>query len=240
MSLNLCQSSNGYRYSIDSFLLADFCTSPKSSRILDLGSGCGIISILLSMSFPQSKITGIEIQSELIMLANQNILNNRLKEKICFIHGDIREILKYFINEEFEVVVTNPPYYRIGDGRINPHFGKASSRHEIIGSLRDFIGAAEKVLRPKGSFYIIYTAKRATELIYECIKFGLEPKIIRNVHSKRDSDANLILLKAIKMGRIGLKILPPVYLFKKNGKYTNEAERILKKWRFLSAKTNLH
>ena len=232
MPLNLCQLSNGYRYSIDAFLLADFCYLPKNSKVLDMGSGCGIISILLSVAFPLSKIKGIEIQPELIKLANLNILNNKLNEKISFIHGDVKEISKYFIKEEFEIVVTNPPYYRIGDGRINPHFGKASSRHEIIGNLKDFIIAAEKVLRPKGSFYIIYTAKRATELIYECKQFGLEPKIIRNVHSKKDSNANLILLKAIKMGGAELKIFPPLYLFKENGKYTAEAERILKKWRF--------
>lgn len=233
MSLILSQSSNGYRYSIDAFLLADFCNLHKNLKVLDLGSGCGIISILLSKAFPKSHITGIEIQSDLIKLANENILNNNLNKKINFIQGDIREISRFFFKEEFEIVVTNPPYYRIGDGRINPNLSKASSRHEIIGSLKDFINAAEKVLRPKGSFYIIYTAKRATELIYECINFRLEPKILRSVHSKKDSNANLVLLKAIKMGGPGLKILPPIYLFKGNGKYTNEAEGILKKWRII-------
>jgi tRNA1(Val) A37 N6-methylase TrmN6 len=233
MSLTLSQSSNGYRYSIDAFLLADFCYVNKDSKVLDLGSGCGILSILLSKAWPQSQVVGIEIQPDLIRLANRNLSNNKLYEKISFIQGDIREISRFFVKEEFEIVITNPPYYRIGHGRINPHFGKASSRHEIIGSLKDFINAAVKVLRPKGSFYIIYTAKRAPELIYECIHFGLEPKILRNVHSKEDSDANLVLLKAIKMGGPGLKILPPIYIFKRNGKYTNEAEGILKKWNFI-------
>jgi tRNA1Val (adenine37-N6)-methyltransferase len=233
MSLTLSQSSNGYRYSIDAFLLADFCCINKNSKILDLGSGCGIVSILLSKAFPDSSIIGIEIQQELIAFANQNILNNNLTKKISFIHGDIREITSFFNKEKFEFVVTNPPYFRVGSGRINPHLGKASSRHEIIGRLKDFITAAVKVLKPKGSFYIIYTAKRATELIYQCLKFGLEPKILRNVHSKKDSEANLVLLKAIKMGRPGLKIPPPIYIFKKNGRYTTEAEGILKKWRFI-------
>lgn len=233
MSLTLNQSLNGYRYSIDAFLLANFCSINKDSKVLDLGSGCGVVSILLSKAWPQSQIVGIEIQPDLIILARQNLSYNRLFKKVSFLQGDIREISRFFVKEEFETVVTNPPYYRIGDGRINPHFGKASSRHEVIGSLKDFIKAAALVLRPKGSLYIIFTAKRAPELMYECIGFGLEPKILRNVHSKVDTEANLVLLKAIKMGGPGLKILPPIYIFEKNGKYSNEAEGILKKWNFI-------
>jgi tRNA1Val (adenine37-N6)-methyltransferase len=233
MSLNLCQSPNGYRYSIDAFLLADFCEVSKGSKVLDLGSGCGIVSILLAKAFPYSQIVGIDIQAELIEVAKQNLHKNKITKNIQFIHGDIREISKYLFLKEFEIIVTNPPYYKIGSGRINPHPGRASARHEIIGRLKDFIHAGSKVLRPNGSFYIIYTTKRVPELICELIKNRLEPKILRNVHAKVKSKANLTLLKAVKMGRPGLEILPPFYLFRKDGKYSNEAKRMLKKWNFI-------
>ena len=233
MTIILNQSLNGYRYSIDSFLLADFCNTEKDSKILDLGSGCGIVSILLSMSCPKSQIVGIEIQKDLIQIANQNLFQNKLFGKIKFIKGDIREISRFISREEFEIVVANPPYYKIGAGRINPHIGKASARHEINGSLKDFISAGLRVLKPKGSFFIVYTAKRAPELISELVHFGLEPKVLRNIHAKKDSDANLVLLKSVKMGRPGLKILPPIYIFKRNGKYSKETEGILKKWNFI-------
>lgn len=233
MFLRLSQSSNGYRYSIDAFLLADFCEVPKGFKILDLGSGCGIVSILLAKAWPNSQIVGIDIQTDLIKLANQNLQKNNFLQNIRFIHGDVREILNYFLREEFGVIITNPPYHKIGSGRINPHPGKASARHEIIGGLREFVHAGFKVLQPKGSFYIIYTAKRTPELMCELIQNGLEPKILRNVHPKENYNANLVLIKATKMGRPGLKILPPIYLFKNDGKYSNEAERILKKWDFI-------
>jgi tRNA1Val (adenine37-N6)-methyltransferase len=232
MSLHLSQSSNGYRYSIDAFLLADFCGLPKDFKILDLGSGCGIVSILLAKAWPNSQIVGIDIQPDLIKFAKQNLQKNKFLKNIKFILGDIREISNYFFKEEFGIVITNPPYHKIGSGRINPNPGKASARHEIIGGLKEFIHAGFKVLKPKGSFYIIYTAKRTPELICELIKNKLEPKILRNVHPKENNNANLVLIKATKMGKPGLKILPPIYLFKNDGKYSNESKRILKKWNF--------
>ena len=232
MSLRLSQSPNGYRYSIDAFLLADFCEVPKGSKILDLGSGCGIVSILLAKAWPNSQIIGIDIQTDMIKFANKNLQKNKFLQNIRFIHGDIREISNYFFREEFGIIITNPPYYKIGSGRLNPHPEKASARHEIIGGLKEFIHAGFKVLKPKGSFYIIYTAKRTVELICELVQNRLEPKILRNVHPKENNNANLVLIKATKMGRPGLKILPPIYLFKNDGKYSNEAKRILKKWNF--------
>lgn len=234
MSLALNQSSNGYRYSIDSFLLAGFCCTSADAKILDLGSGCGVVSILLSKIYPKAHIVGIEIQDDLIRMANRNLYHNKLIKNIRFIHGNIKEISRFFEKEkeEFDVVITNPPYYKIGNGRINPHNEKASAKHEIVGSIKDFINAGVKVLRPKGSFYIIFTATRLPELINELKRFRLEPKILKNVHAKKDSNANLVLLKATKMGKPGLKIVPPIYIFKRNGEYSTEAQGILKKWDF--------
>ena len=229
--MNIEQSLDGYRYSIDAFLLADFCRVQNESRILELGSGCGIISILLSMSYPHAQITGIEIQKELVEFSEQNLRKNNLVSSIRFIQGDIKEISNYVRNEAFDIVLTNPPYHRIGTGRINPHPQKAKARHEIDGGLLDFIKAGGKVLRTGGSLYMIYTAKRTPELVFHLMQHDLEPKILKNIHPHKGSEANLVLLRAVRKGRPGLRILPPLFLYESKKKYSSEARNILRKWR---------
>lgn len=231
MYLSLKQSSEGYRFSIDSFLLADFCLTHKGVKILDLGSGCGIISILLAKSCPCCEIVGIEIQADLIEMAEQNLIRNKLSSNIRFIQGDIRRISKHFLNAPFDTIVTNPPYHKIGSGRINPHPGKASARHEITGSLMDFIRAAVHILKTKGEFFMIYTANRLPELIHALVQNGLEPKVLKFIHPRENSEANLVLIKTIKKGRPGLRILAPIFIYKTVGEYSNEVNDILKRWK---------
>ena len=233
MSLNLRQSSEGYRYSIDAFLLADFCLALKGVKILELGSGCGIISILLAKSCPYCEIVGIEIQADLIELAEQNLLSNKLSSSIRFIQGDIRQIPSHFSDAPFDVIVTNPPYHKVGSGRVNPHPGRASARHEITGSLTDFIQAGVHILRTKGYFYMIYTANRLPELIHSLVQNELEPKVIKFIHPRKNSEANLVLIKTVKKGRPGLRILPPIFIYKTIDEYSNEVKCILKRWRFV-------
>jgi len=232
MPLRLDQSSDGYRYSIDAFLLADFCTIPCNATILDIGSGCGIVSFLLAQIYPDARIFGIEIQSDLIRIANSNLKKNAPLEHIHFIHGDIRDIEHFFPAGSCDVAVSNPPYYKIGSGRINPHPERASARHELSGKLKDFIRAASVAIRSRGCFYIIYTAQRTSDLIDMGRHFNLEPKIMRTIHPRPDAEANLILMKAVKNGRPGLRILPPLFIYEKAREYSDKITRISRKWDF--------
>lgn len=230
MQLKIDQSSDGYRYSIDSFLLADFSLLRPGQKIMDLGSGCGIVSLLLASVLPDAKLYGIEIQERLIELSRKNLYLNRDLQNISFVHGDIRNILDYFDMGEFDAVVTNPPYYKIGAGRLNPEKGKACARHEIVGELKDFIRAASLVLRPMGSIYIIYTTNRITELFVLLKAFKFEPKLLRLVYPGILKEANNGLIKAVKGGKPGMRVLPPLFLYEKKGQYTEEANAIFKRF----------
>lgn len=232
MPLRLDQSSDGYRYSIDAFLLADFCIIHRNATILDIGSGCGIVSFLLARIYPDARIFGIEIQSDLIRIAKDNLRRNALLKNIHFIHGDIRNIEQFFPAGSCDIAVSNPPYHTVGSGRINPHPERASARHELKGRLGDFIRAASMVIRSRGYFYTIYTAQRTSDLFDMCRRFKLEPKIVRTIHPRPDAEANLILMKAVKNGRPGLRILPPLFIYEKAREYSEKTAEISKKWDF--------
>ncbi|MGA1796184.1 MAG: tRNA1(Val) (adenine(37)-N6)-methyltransferase [bacterium] len=232
MPLRLDQSSDGYRYSIDAFLLADFCTIPKNATILDIGSGCGIVSFLLARIHPDSRIFGIEIQYDLVRIAEENLKRNARLDNIRFIHGDIRDIERLFPAGSCDIAVSNPPYHSIGSGRINPHPERASARHELKGGLGDFIRAGSAAVRSGGYFYTIYAAHRMSDLIDTCRRFKLEPKMVRTVHPRPDAEANLVLMKAARNGRPGLRILPPLYIYKRAGEYSEECAEIAGKWDF--------
>ncbi|MGA1843496.1 MAG: tRNA1(Val) (adenine(37)-N6)-methyltransferase [bacterium] len=232
MPLRLDQSSDGYRYSIDAFLLADFCTVSQNATILDIGSGCGIVSFLLARLHPDARIFGIEIQSDLVRIAEENLKMNAGLGNIHFIHGDIRDIARLFPAGSCDIAVSNPPYHPIGSGRINPHPERASARHELKGGLGDFIRAGSSAVRSGGHFYTIYTAHRTAELIDMCRRFKLEPKMMRTVHPRPGAEANLVLMKAARNGRPGLRILPPLFIYEKGGEYSEECAEIAGKWDF--------
>ena len=232
MPLRLDQSSDGYRYSLDAFLLADFCRVPKGATILDIGSGCGIVSFLLARLHPDARIFGIEVQSDLVRMAEANLARNTLLKNVCFIRGDIRDIELPFPAGSCDVALSNPPYYAMGSGRLNPHPERASARHELKGRLGDFVRAASIALRSRGYFYTIYTAQRTSDLIDMCRRFSLEPKMVRTVHPRPDAEANLVLIRAAKNGRPGLRILPPLFIYEKAREYSDKCAEILRKWDF--------
>lgn len=223
--LELSQSITGYRYSIDSFILADFANPAQENKIIDFGTGNGILPLLLACK-TTSKIIGIEIQSSLLRHALRNIAQRRLKNQVTLIQGDIRFSKSFLKNGYFDIVLSNPPYRKLNSGRLNPNSEKAIARHEIIITLPDIIENAAYLLCDNGKLVMIYLPERYDELIKTIEEKGLTPNKIRFVHSNRNSDPKMFLVEAIKEGNGDLTILSPLYIYDNNGNYTLEMQKI--------------
>jgi tRNA1Val (adenine37-N6)-methyltransferase len=225
-NMKILQKKKGYRFSIDSILLAHFVRLQGGQKVLDLGTGSGIIPIILATKVKTTEIWGVEIQEELAEMAKKNIAMNHLQGCVHIVKGDARNLADRIGSERFDIVLTNPPYRKIRSGRINPLREKAIARHEIKGSLTDMAKIAFRLLRPKASFYIVYPAVRTADLITYIRESNLEPKRLRLVHPNREKGAQLILVEASKGGGPGVEIHPPLFIHDLNGQYSEEMRSI--------------
>jgi tRNA1Val (adenine37-N6)-methyltransferase len=225
-NIKILQKKKGYRFSIDSILLAHFVRLQEGQKVLDLGTGSGIIPIILATKVKTTEIWGVEIQEELADIAKRNIAMNNLQGCVHIVKGDARNLPDRIGSERFDIVLTNPPYRKIRSGRINPLREKAIARHEIKGSLTDMAKIAFRLLRPKASFYLVYPAVRAADLITYVRESHLEPKRLRLVHPNREKGAQLILVEASKGGGPGVEIHPPLFIHDLNGQYSEEMRSI--------------
>lgn len=220
------QHRNGYRFSIDSVLVAHFLQVKKGDRILDLGCGCGIISLILIFRWQNilQGVTGVEYQEGLVSLASENVVANGFDSLLSIVPGDMRQIQKILSAESFSQVVCNPPFYRIERGRRNRNSEAYIARHQVSATLEDVIVAAKFSVVNRGRVVLIYPASHLAELIAVLVKHHLQPKRLRPVYSrKEDSEAQLILVEAVKNGGEGLKLMRPLYLYRGEGReYTEE------------------
>ena len=230
-NLKIIQDKNGFCFGIDSVILSEFANDIKSkSKVIDLGTGTGIISFLLLAKYNINKIIGIEVQPDVADMAKRSIELNNLNEKFELINCDVKNILSYMERDSVDVVVSNPPYKKINTGGKNENEKKLISRHEILADIFDFIEAAKKVLKDKGALYMVHRPERLSDIIYGLRKNKLEPKKIRFVYSREDSEeAKLVLVKAVKNGGQFLKVEKPLFIYKKNGEYSDEVLRIYNK-----------
>ncbi|MFV1951530.1 MAG: tRNA1(Val) (adenine(37)-N6)-methyltransferase [Nitrospinota bacterium] len=210
--LHICQSENGYRYSLDPFLLADFTSASKGDRIIDLGAGNGILSLLLSRKFKRSGILGLEIQDSLVEIARQNVLTNRLEHRIEIIKGDIKDVYLLFKEGSFDITVSNPPYRKIESGRISPNPERAIARHEIAITLLELLRGCGYLLRNLGRAFFIYHPSRLKELLQGMKRSGINPCCIRFIHSKAWGEAKMVLAEGIKNGKEELIIMDPLII----------------------------
>lgn len=206
--LRLIQSRRGYRFSIDALLLAEFVTIKPEDLVIDLGTGCGIILLVLLQAGSVGYTVGLEIQEPLAGQAARNALLNGFDHKMGVVLGDIRN--PPFATSSADVVVCNPPYRRALSGRVNPDRQRAIARHEITASLDDILGTARRLLKPRGRLAMVYSAVRLVDLMARLRGFDLEPKRIRVIYPRLESEAKLVLVEAVRGGRGGLKILPPL------------------------------
>lgn len=211
--LKIIQKIQGPHFSLDAILLAKFAIIKAGDIVADLGTGGGIISLILASTTKASSIIGIEIQKELVNIARRNAILNQLEDKIRIVEDDLRLIPGTYPSGELQVVVSNPPYRRIGAGRMNPNLMEAISRHEIKCELKDVLKASFHLLKEHGRAFFIYRPDRVVDLISGCREHHLEPKKLQLVYPGIDGDANLVLLEAIKNGNADLSVLKPLIIF---------------------------
>lgn len=226
-NLKIIQNKEGFCFGIDSVLLSDFAKEIKpNSKIIDLGTGTGILGILLSGKTQNTQIVGIEIQEEVAKMAKKSIALNQLENRFEIICDNIKNVKQHFQPASFDAVVTNPPYQKIGTGAINEENKKLISRHEIAATLEDFIEMSYYLLKDQGSLYIVHKPERLVEIFFNLRKAKLEPKKIRFVHPDQTKGPNLVLIKAVKHANQFLTVEKPLYIYQQNGNYTDEVLQI--------------
>ena len=218
--LQLIQKKDGYRFSIDAILLANFITLKKHERLLDIGSGCGVMPVYLSKKVYSNSMLGVEIQKDLFDVSLRNKTGNTC-DNIDFLHGDITSLAHNLKNSPFHVIVSNPPYTKSRTGRKSPGQSRLLARHETTLNLSLLISVSSSLLFKKGRLYIIYPSRRLGELICEAKSGKLELKRLRFVYPKTNVGANLFLAEFIKEGGTGTTIEQPLYIFE-NSRYTDE------------------
>ena len=229
-NLKIIQDTNGFCFGIDSVLLSDYAKNiKKGSKVIDLGTGTGIISILLCGKTELSKIVGVEIQKEVYQMAQKSIKLNNLENKFEIINQNITDLKKIYSRASFDVVVTNPPYKKENTGLKNEEEKKIISRHEVKATLEDFMQISSYLLKDKGEFYMVHRPERLVDIMSIMRQNKIEPKNIRFVCPNTQKAPNLVLIKGIKLGNPFLKVEKNLYVYNENGKYTEEILQIYNK-----------
>lgn len=228
-NLRIIQNIENFRFGIDSILLANFATDiKKGSKVVDLGTGSGVIGILLCAKTELSNIIGVEIQEEIADMARRSIILNKMEHKFTIINCNIKDLKNKIKPNSIDVIVSNPPYKKYNTGKKNRDLKKTIARHEVMGELEDFIQISKYLLKEKGELYFVHRPERLGDIIENLRRYKLEPKIMRFVFSKQDEGAKLILLKCVKNAKPFLKIEKPLIIYDSYGNYTEEVLKIYK------------
>lgn len=228
--LKIIQNTKGFCFGIDAVLLSDYAKNiKKEARVLDLGTGTGIISILLCEKTNLSKIIGVEVQKEVADMAKRSVRLNNLENKFEIINDNITNLEKIYEGNSFDVIVTNPPYKKENTGIVNEEKKKLISRHEILAKLEDYIKISNKLLKDKGEFYMVHRPERLVDIIAYMRQYKIEPKEIRFVCSHENEPPKLVLIKGVKNGKPFLKFKENLYIYEKDGNYTEEILKIYNK-----------
>lgn len=218
----IIQNTKKFCFGMDAVLLSGFAKVLPGERALDLGTGTGIIPILLEAKTQGKHFTGLEIQEESADMARRSVAINELKDKVDIVLGDIREASAIFGLASFDVVTSNPPYMNHSHGIVNPAEAKAIARHEILCSLDDVIREAAKVLKPNGRFYLVHRPFRLVEIMNTLTAYKLEPKRMKLVHPYINKEPNMVLIECMKGGKSMIKVEPPLIVYKEQNVYTDE------------------
>lgn len=222
----IIQSSGRFCFGMDAVLLSGFAVVKKGENVIDLGTGTGIIPILLEAKTEGSHFTGLEIQKESADMAERSVALNGIQEKVNIVCGDIKEADRIFGKASFNVVTSNPPYMNDLHGIKNPDEEMAIARHEVKCTLDDVVRQAAALLKPKGRFYMVHRPHRLVEIINTFVKYRIEPKRIRFVHPYEDKEANMVLVEGLRGGKSMVKVEKPIIVYDKCGNYTDEILRI--------------
>lgn len=218
----IIQKKNGFCFGMDAVLLSGFARVKAGETAVDLGTGTGIIPILLEAKTEGRHFTGLEIQEEFAKMAARSVRLNGLEDRVEIVQGDIREASRLFGKASFDVVTSNPPYMNDSHGLKNPDLPKAIARHEVLCTLEDVVREAALLLKPGGRFYMVHRPHRLAEIISVLRVYRLEPKRMKLVHPFVDKEANMVLIEAVRGGRSMIKVEAPVIVYREPGVYTDE------------------
>ena len=229
--LQCFQAIDGYRFSIDAVLIAHFCDIQEDDRILDLGTGCGIIMLILLYRWGGKigEVVGVELQQQLALLAKKNLLINNFQQGGRIVEGDIKNLGSFIKPGSFDGVICNPPFYSLGSGRSSQNQEARLARHQILADIEDFIFAAALAVRNKGRVCFIYPAGQIAIFITLLGKYRLVVKRMQFIYSypENQPDAGLVLIECSKNGGAGTRIMTPLYIYQeKNGPFTEELQRM--------------
>jgi tRNA1(Val) A37 N6-methylase TrmN6 len=222
----LIQKDNTFKFGVDAVLLADFADIKRIDHVLEMGTGTGIIPILLHAKKQPATITALEIQAEMAEMAQRSIVYNKLEDKISILNMDLKDAPEKLGKSKYDCVVSNPPYVKKEAGINNPEETKAIARFEVACTLQDVVRTAKEILRPGGKLFMVHRSDRLVDIIFEMRNQGLEPKRIRFVHSNSGKRPHLILIEGVRGGKPELKFMDPLYIYDDNGDYTEEIHRI--------------
>lgn len=227
-NLRLIQKPEDFCYGVDAVLLATFAEVRKNAKVIDLGTGTGIIPLILTHRTEAVEIIGVEVQQDSWERGERNVLLNGLSGRVRLIHSDVKHLTKEnkAHRHSYDVVLTNPPYVKYDGGLKNKESARTIARHETTAELSDFIEAAAQLLKDRGDFYMVHRPNRLVDICVLCRRYKLEPKELRLVSPNEDTAPNILLIHCVKHGRPELKVLDPLYVYKGDGSYTDEIMRL--------------
>ena len=222
----ILQDPDAFCFGVDAVLLADFAKAGPEERVLDLGTGNGIIPLLLDARDRGGKIVGLELQADAAALAQENFKLNHAEERLKAVCGDLKEASALFGRASFDVVVTNPPYQELGRGVVNPDEAKMIARHEAACTLEDVLREAAVCLKLHGRFYMVHRPKRLAEILSGMERVGIAPRTLRFVHAREGEQASLVLVSGFRGGGKELRVLPPLIIYGEGGGYRPDVYEI--------------
>jgi tRNA1Val (adenine37-N6)-methyltransferase len=224
--IHIIQKKDAFRFGVDAVLLANFAKVKKGMKVIDLCTGTGIVPFILAGKTEASSISGVEIQEEMVEMAERSVQFNKLEKRLNFINGDLKDMKLMKSLERVDVVTVNPPYKLQNSGLINPSDKNAIARHEICCTLEDVIAASRIVLKDNGRIYMVHRPERLADILCLMRKYKIEPKRIRLVHPNSKKAPNIVLVEGQRDGGAFLKWEPPLYVYKDEGGYSEEIDKI--------------
>lgn len=221
-NFKIIQNPSRFCFGMDAVLLSGFCSVKEGENVIDLGSGNGIIPILLAAKTEGRHFTGLEIQKANVEMATRSVLLNHIEDRVSMVEGDICNASQTFGKATFDVVTSNPPYMLANHGLVNPDSAKAIARHEVMCTLDDVVRESALLLKPQGRFYLVHRPFRLAEIITTLTKYKLEPKRLKMVHPFIDKEPNMVLIEAVRGGNARLTVEAPLIVYKEEGVYTDE------------------
>lgn len=225
--LRIIQPRHGYRFSVDPLLLCAFAAAEGAGRVIDLGTGCGIIPLVLARQVEGTTFVGVELQESMAAFAERNVTLNGLTDRVTIVRDDVLGLRRRFAVSSFDLVLSNPPYRRQGSGRISPKAGRDHARHESTATLADFLAAAKYLVKPTGRICFIYHPGRLPELFAEAERQKLAPLRLRLVHGTPGAEARMALVELVKARKGELRVLPPLLVRDEASVYSAEVAAIL-------------